>query len=125
MSIKIVTVDGNEFNAALLTAMLVPESTTELHHKLCMQVFVSNIWQFIYVRNPKSSSTAVLDAITQQLCGGECVADQLREVRRWVELEPVWSRYFVFTVVRNPWTRMLSAYNMFHEGYLFKYDPCI
>ena len=32
-----------------------------------------------------------------------------------------WNNFFVFTVVRNPWTRMLSAYKMFNRAKLRNY----
>lgn len=88
-----------------------------------VQVYVSDEWRFIYVRNPKSSSTALLNAITEQLCGGECSERQLK-LRGMVEMfAPKWEEYFVFTVVRNPWTRALSAYTMFNSHFLFRCGP--
>eukprot|EP00892_Ulva_mutabilis_P012653 jgi/Ulvmu1/9760/UM055_0100.1 len=84
------------------------------------QVYVSDEWRFIYVRNPKSSSTALLKAITEQLCGGQCTEEQLRLREMMQVLAPKWEAYFVFTVVRNPWTRALSAYTMFNSHFLFR-----
>eukprot|EP00892_Ulva_mutabilis_P000786 jgi/Ulvmu1/10708/UM067_0034.1 len=86
------------------------------------QVYVSDEWRFIYVRNPKSSSTALLKAITEQLCEGECTEAQLKLRASLDILAPKWEAYFVFTVVRNPWTRALSAYTMFNSHFLFR-DP--
>lgn len=37
------------------------------------------------------------------------------------QLEPKWEEYFVFTIVRNPWLRGLSAYTMFTGNFLRKY----
>jgi Sulfotransferase family len=84
-------------------------------------VHVSDRWRFVYIRQPKSSSTAVLHAIKQQLCGlpdgkGECQPDELRHVTSLDN--QIWQDYFVFTFVRNPWTRMLSAYKMFMQHFL-------
>lgn len=84
---------------------------------------MSREWRFIYVRNPKSSSTAVLGSIKKQLCGGECSEDQLLRIDDKATVAPLWEEYFVFTVVRNPWTRALSAYTMFTNNFLFKCAP--
>lgn len=90
-----------------------------------MQVYVSDEWHFIYVRNPKSSSTALLKAISEQLCNGECSDAQL-SLRSMVDvIAPIWESYFVFTVVRNPWTRALSAYTMFNNHFLFRHGPLL
>ena len=54
---------------------------------------------------------------------GGCFSDQLR--RRTNPREAIsraqWKDFFVFTVVRNPWTRMLCAFNMFNEGFLHRF----
>jgi hypothetical protein len=90
-----------------------------------LQVYQSDKWEFIFIRQPKSSSTAVLHSITTSLCihsaaDGEagCEPNELRLVDS-VKTE-VWQKYFVFTFVRNPWTRLLSAYRMFHQFFLRK-----
>lgn len=99
---------------------VLPQDERHRHSLLPVQVYVSRTWKFIYVRNPKSSSTALLHSIKQQMCGGQCSEEQLGKVATLAELEPMWEEYFVFTVVRNPWTRALSAYNMFTQNFLFK-----
>lgn len=75
------------------------------------------------MRNPKASSTAILAAIKNQLCGGTCSEEQFTRVRLMSQLEPKWESYFVFTVVRNPWLRSLSAYTMFTDNFLRRCDP--
>lgn len=89
------------------------------------QAYISHKFKFIYVRQPKSSSSAVLLAINRQLCGNTC---NYQEPDQWGEkLDPQlvgeisdehWNNYFVFTVVRNPWTRILSTYKFLHHEHL-------
>lgn len=90
-----------------------------------MQVYMSRKWKFIFVRQPKSSSTAILHAISNQLCAvndgdPECDPNEFKQVNSVEELDHEWQSYFVFTVVRNPWIRMLSAHTMFNKHFLFK-----
>ena len=67
-----------------------------------------------------------MKAIKEQLCGiqsaqdtDKCQADEFVEVKQRLPDE-VWRNYFVFTVVRNPWNRMLSAFNMFNYRFLHR-----
>lgn len=93
-----------------------------------MQVYVSEKYKFVFIRQPKSSSTAVLHGLEALVCDGTlrkggCSSDQLRRVtnpRKDISRDQ-WKDFFVFTVVRNPWIRMLSAYSMFNEGFLHRY----
>lgn len=100
---------------------------------LLVQVYISHKWKFIFLRQPKSSSTAVLVAIKQQLCQmsrepmSSC--DELGELG-WATQEEIlddslWEEYFVFTFVRNPWTRMLSAFNYFNDRHLDECHQCL
>jgi hypothetical protein len=87
---------------------------------------VSKTWRFIFVRQPKSSSTAVLRGIESQFCktGGNktrCTPDEL--ARMHTVSEEQWRDYFVFTVIRNPWIRMLSAHKMFTTHFLRQCAP--
>lgn len=107
-----------------------PVRTLELllqHHSVHMyvpvQVYISEKWRFIYIRQPKSSSTAVITAVKTQLCGlaagkGDCELDEFRLATEEDINSRIWEDFFVFTFVRNPWTRMLSAYNMFQQFFL-------
>lgn len=90
---------------------------------LAMQVWVSDTWKFIYIRQPKSSSSAVIGSITTQLCKGRCRRGDLYAETDMGSLALIWHSYFVFTFVRNPWTRALSAYSMFSRGVLHTYVP--
>eukprot|EP00892_Ulva_mutabilis_P003113 jgi/Ulvmu1/12802/UM097_0031.1 len=88
------------------------------------QVWVSDTWRFIYLRQPKSSSSAVIGSIKTQICKGHCRRVDLYPETDMTALARIWDSYFVFTVVRNPWTRALSAYTMFSRGVLRKVgDP--
>lgn len=87
------------------------------------QVYVSDAWKFIYIRQPKASSSTMLHAIRSQLCGGTCKPPFFYQEHDKTKLLPKWESYFVFTIVRNPWTRALSAYSMFNRGFLYKYAP--
>ena len=78
-----------------------------------MQVYVSRKFKFIYVRQPKSSSTSILAAIKAMFCRNHVCSRN--EFTRSLEMvnDSMWEQYFVFTAVRNPWNRIVSAYNMF------------
>lgn len=84
---------------------------------------MSDTWRFIYIRQPKASSSSMLQAIRSQLCGGTCRPPFFYQEHTKALFEAKWESYFVFTIVRNPWTRALSAYSMFNRGVLFKCDP--
>lgn len=88
-----------------------------------LQVYVSDTWQFIYIRQPKASSSSMLHTIRTQLCGGTCKPPHFYQEHDKAKFEAKWASYFVFTAVRNPWTRALSAYSMFNRGVLFQYAP--
>ena len=89
-----------------------------LRSALPMQVYISNKWKFIYIRQPKSSSSTILEMI-RSWCKGRCSRDDLHAVDN--VSDDIWKSYFVFTFVRNPWTRMLSAYGMFQRHHLRRY----
>lgn len=84
---------------------------------------MSDTWRFIYLRQPKSSSSAVIGSIKTQLCNGNCRRRDLYPQTDMGALALIWDSYFVFTVVRNPWTRALSAFTMFSRGVLHTCAP--
>lgn len=71
------------------------------------QNFISMKYEFIYIRQPKSGSTAIERAMHRLFCNsGPCsseVLDHFRPVpgRRQEEIR-WWRSFFVFTFVRNP-----------------------
>ena len=77
-----------------------------------MQVYVSHKYKVVYLRQPKSSSSTILAAMHQSFCDGrkKCLDEELTRFKH--PNAQVWRDYFVFTVVRNPYARMVSAYNM-------------
>ena len=87
-----------------------------------MQVFVSTKYKVIYLRQPKSSSSSILAAMHKAFCGGgvTCAKEELDRMRKFDH--KMWASFFVFTAVRNPYARMVSAYNMF-SSYLRVKDP--
>ena len=90
-----------------------------------LQVFVSEEYKFIYIRQPKSSSTSTLTAIQELYCGGRnCTPHEFVKVAHAKSLSnETWKTFFVFTIVRNPITRMVSAFLMFTRRFLFIRDP--
>lgn len=81
------------------------------------QLYVSHKYRAVFVRQPKSASTAVLDALKEAMCETRtCHPDEFAEVPA---LRPhVFDEYAIFTFVRNPWTRAVSAYRMMHKWFL-------
>eukprot|EP01026_Neomeris_dumetosa_P079749 TRINITY_DN8740_c0_g1_i1.p1 TRINITY_DN8740_c0_g1~~TRINITY_DN8740_c0_g1_i1.p1 ORF type:complete len:361 (-),score=17.43 TRINITY_DN8740_c0_g1_i1:547-1629(-) len=84
--------------------------------------FVSHEYRFIFVKQLMTQS----EEFFFKVLGGECNYDNgvkkegfcvhrmtyLREE----EAEQVWKEYFVFTVVRNPWIRAMSTYQMLQRS---------
>ena len=91
----------------------------------CPQVFVSIKYKFIYIRQPKASSTSLMAVMNTLYCGGrKCKTHEFTQVSEAETLSSaMWRSYFVFTVVRNPIARMISAYLMFTRYFLFTRDP--
>lgn len=70
----------------------------------------------------------MITAIKTQLCGladekEDCEPDEFRLAADEDINSHIWEDFFVFTFVRNPWTRMLSAYKMFQQFFLKKCGP--
>ena len=84
----------------------------------CVQFFVSRKHKFVFIRHPKSSSSAIIEAITKTFCAGEtCTQFELAPMNNVIDA--IWRVYFVFTWVRNPFARMVSIYNMMSSKYLY------
>lgn len=88
------------------------------------QVIVSDAHKFLYVRQPKSASTAVTNAIKDTFCGtpAHCSHEEFRVTDSHSVPDDLWQNYFVFTVVRNPWTRSASAFTMMNTHFLYNRD---
>lgn len=75
-----------------------------------LQIYISLKFKFIFVRQAKSSSTAVLNYITKHLCAGEeCTAEELINA---VHIEDeTWKNFFVYAPLMRPapCVRMLST----------------
>jgi len=79
-----------------------------------MPAFISDRFRFIYVRQPKSSSSAAVKNMLLMLglppSSKRHPPDLIRTAAVHEIPDAVWSSYFVFTIVRNPYTRLASAY---------------
>lgn len=83
---------------------------------------MSRRFRFIYIRTAKSSSSSILLAIKNTFCGGQrCGHSYLKQVKDAAAdvSDADWRSFFVFTWLRNPFTRLASAYFMFSERFLF------
>ena len=92
-----------------------------------VQAWVSHKYKFIYVRMLKAASSTILLTLFEHICSkpGEvgiarCEPDELVEFRSGkledseaAEVDRWWKEYFVFSFIRNPWSRLSSAYFMF------------
>lgn len=76
----------------------------------CM-VYVNHDYKFIYVRHPKSASSTLLHNL--RLCSDNSTRDCLKRLEsgEYADVNSMWSAYFVFSFVRNPWQRALSSYS--------------
>jgi hypothetical protein len=72
----------------------------------------------IFVHIPKCAGIAVNKALFGNLAGGHTSLDEYINV-----FEPkLFSTYFKFTFVRNPWDRVVSAYTFLEKGGFNKWD---
>lgn len=60
----------------------------------------------VFVHVPKAAGISVATALFGHLAGGHRTVEEYRRIFGWD-----FDRYFVFTVVRNPFARLVSAYN--------------
>ena len=70
-----------------------------------LQVFVNHDYHFIYIRQPKSSSSTILSLLSKVFWNSTTTKMTSYDVPA-----DLWKQYFVFTVIRNPWSRMASAF---------------
>ncbi len=72
----------------------------------------------IFVHIPKCAGISVNKALFNSLAGGHTTLDQYINI-----FEPKYFQsYFKFTIVRNPWDRVVSAYTFLKGGGLNKWD---
>lgn len=72
----------------------------------------------IFVHIPKCAGVSVNKALFGNLAGGHTTLDQYINV-----YEPsLFLDYFKFTIVRNPWDRVVSAYSFLKKGGMNKWD---
>ena len=81
---------------------------------------MSQKYSFIYIRQPKASSSSILATIQKVFCEGRaCLPHEFSLVQDGIVPDAIWGEYFVFTAVRNPLARMVSTYNMFRRALRF------
>lgn len=83
-------------------------------------IFVNHQYRFMYLRHAKAASTSLLKFFGN--CKGETSSHNSTCLERFdlgdaqhlplEELEALWHDYFVFSFVRNPWSRAVSSYLM-------------
>ena len=81
---------------------------------------MSEKYKFAYVRQPKSASSTILRMLFSEICEGKAPCDKNLMKKVWVREVPAktWAEFFVFTVVRNPWTRAASSFTFMHKFFL-------
>ena len=72
----------------------------------------------IFVHIPKCAGVSISKALFGNLCGGHTTFDKYLNI---FEPSCILS-YFKFTVVRNPWDRLVSAYHFLKQGGLNEHD---
>src|SRR5437762_1100576 len=110
-----------------LTQLVVPfihpllwSTEIQLRRSVWNRIFCSPEFAFIYFRIPKSANSTVALTLAQCMGSGLSPADDMTGARskdfgnRFLESKIFFphqlDRYFTFTFVRNPFTRVLSAY---------------
>ena len=82
-----------------------------------VQLYISRLYKIIYIRQPKSSSTTILAALQATFPGrsGRKAFVSTASIE-----DHIWREYFVFTWVRNPFTRAISAFDMMNTLFLYE-----
>jgi tetratricopeptide (TPR) repeat protein len=83
------------------------------YNRLCFTS--ANQQEFMYALIPKVASTTIIARLYKQMIGKEPLQGTkhkvlMREFRDKRPYDPTRNDYFTFTIVRNPFTRVLSAY---------------
>ncbi|KAI3432395.1 hypothetical protein D9Q98_003951 [Chlorella vulgaris] len=79
------------------------------------RVLVNHAYRTLYLKAPKTGSTSLLTLMGT--CTGAATDkatcfEPLKPLKSKEQYEALYRDYFVFTVVRNPWTRAVSSYRM-------------
>ena len=78
---------------------------------------ILNKERIVFIHAPRTSGTSIENEILKN----QLVPDNQKHLRASQikrHLENKWSDYFKFTIVRNPWDRVISFYHqIFHEAY--------
>eukprot|EP01025_Chloroclados_australasicus_P023898 TRINITY_DN24081_c0_g1_i6.p1 TRINITY_DN24081_c0_g1~~TRINITY_DN24081_c0_g1_i6.p1 ORF type:complete len:370 (+),score=11.61 TRINITY_DN24081_c0_g1_i6:82-1110(+) len=89
------------------------------------QVFISHKYKLIYVKNAKTGGSSLVNNFgrtcnrwNDTTTNRECISgafrkpgDPLQEIPNQEFAEKIWQEYFVFTGIRNPFSRAASAYS--------------
>lgn len=80
------------------------------------RILVNHAYRTMYLKAPKTGSTSLLTLMGT--CTGNATTDKatcfqpLEVLENEADYETMYSNYFVFSVVRNPWARAVSSYRM-------------
>lgn len=81
------------------------------------RVWVSHSRKVIYVKNARAASTSMLRKLRVK-CPDLLRVSDTPQLEKWMSgvSDKVIRDYWIFTMVRNTWDRLVSAYSYLHEG---------
>lgn len=76
--------------------------------------------QFIFIHNPRTGGTSllnVLEEFTSVVLQSAGAHEALKDIfDSMLRKSSLWGDYFKFSIVRNPWDRLYSAFRYLHSG---------
>lgn len=85
------------------------QGTDEKVYTYTLRSFVEK--ECIFIAVPRSASSSICQCVFSHMAGGHKTAEQYRKL-----FGPWFRWYFVFTFIRNPYTRLISAYDYLRKG---------
>jgi hypothetical protein len=87
-----------------------PQQYVEDGYQLAKPLYVAKL-NAVYFTIPKAACSAVKDAIRRTVPGWHPFADGVRQTKQWVAMRRAEDpKLFCFTVVRNPYARLVSCW---------------